>query len=64
MKETTEKKVRLMVNGEWIERGVRPDLTLLRFLRDELNLMGTKDGCSKGQCGACTVIIDGKATLF
>ena len=38
MKETTEKKVRLMVNGEWIERGVRPDLTLLRFLRD-VNMM-------------------------
>ena len=61
MKETTEKNIKLMINGEWLKRKVRPDLTLLRFLRDELHLTGTKDGCSKGQCGACTVIIDGKA---
>lgn len=50
-----------MVNGEWIERQVHPDLALLRFLRDDLKLTGTKEGCGKGQCGACTVIIDGKA---
>lgn len=61
MKEKTEKKVKLMINGEWMERFVRPDLTLLRFLRDELKLTGTKDGCSQGHCGACTVMIDGHA---
>lgn len=35
---------------------------LLHFLREDLNLVGTKDGCSEGACGTCTVIIDGKAT--
>lgn len=60
-KEKGKKKIRLMVNGEWVEEEVRTDLTLLRFLRDKLNLTGTKDGCGKGQCGACTVIIEGKA---
>ena len=61
MQERSKKKVTLMINGKWIETEADSDLTLLRFLRDELNLTGTKDGCSKGQCGACTVIIDGKA---
>jgi len=54
-------KINITVNGEWIERQVSPDLTLLRFLRDHLGLTGTKDGCGKGECGACTVIVDGKA---
>jgi aldehyde oxidoreductase len=61
MQERSKRKVTLMVNGKWIETEADSDLTLLRFLRGELNLTGTKDGCSKGQCGACTVIIDGKA---
>jgi carbon-monoxide dehydrogenase small subunit len=37
-------------------------MTLLRFLRDRMNLMGSKDGCSTGHCGACMVILGGKAT--
>lgn len=48
------------VNGNVVtcENGEK---NLLRFLREDLNLFGTKDGCSKGMCGACTVIVDGKA---
>lgn len=48
------------VNGKKISTDV--DKSLLRFLRENLNLYGTKDGCSEGACGTCTVIIDGKAT--
>ena len=39
-----------------------PNRKLLSFLREDLGLMGTKDGCSEGACGACTVLVDGKAT--
>jgi aldehyde oxidoreductase len=53
--------IELTVNGEPIAAAVPPDMTLLRYLRDHLQLMGTKDGCSKGHCGACTVIVNGKA---
>ncbi len=53
--------VELTVNGEVISACVPHDLSLLRFLRDHLHLMGTKDGCSTGHCGACTVIVNGKA---
>ena len=49
----------ILVNG--IHYQIEKDMTLLRFLRDVLKLEGTKDGCSEGACGACTVIIDGKA---
>lgn len=50
----------IKVNG--VTHQIDTDKTLLRFLRDDLNLMGTKDGCSEGACGACTVLIDGKKT--
>ncbi len=53
--------VSLVVNGAAVQRRVDPDLTLLRFLREELGLKGTKNGCEKGQCGSCTVIVDGQA---
>ena len=49
------------VNGENVEVLVKPWQTLLEVLRDELRLTGTKEGCSNGNCGACTVIIDGQA---
>jgi len=54
-------QISLTVNGTRIEREVEADLTLLRFLREELGLVGTKNGCEKGHCGTCTVIVDGEA---
>ncbi|MBN1246079.1 MAG: (2Fe-2S)-binding protein [Anaerolineae bacterium] len=48
------------VNGEDVEVFVEPRRTLLSVLREELGLTGAKRGCGHGQCGACTVIIDGE----
>jgi len=47
------------VNGEPVEFLCRPEQTLLDVLRDELRLTGTKEGCGSGDCGACTVTLDG-----
>ena len=47
------------VNGTPTQVAVEPQQTLLDVLRDELRLVGTKEGCSNGNCGACTVILDG-----
>jgi len=52
--------IQLHVNGELVEAAVDPNRTLLQFLRDDLGLTGTKHGCGLGDCGACTVILDGK----
>ena len=51
----------LTVNGEPVEVQVDPSDTLLQVIRDTLQLTGTKEVCSLGECGACTVILDGKA---
>ena len=48
------------LNGQEVEITVKPWQTLLDVLRDELHLTGTKEGCSNGNCGSCTVIFDGK----
>lgn len=54
--------VKFTVNGQPIQADVPPDMTLLRFLRERLGLTGPKNGCSSGHCGACTVVMNGKAT--
>ena len=53
------RKVKIVVNGVAHTFDADPDRTLLTVLRDELDLTGTKYGCGEGQCGACTVLIDG-----
>jgi len=49
----------LTVNGTPYEVAVEPRQSLLQMLREELHLTGTKEGCSEGECGACTVLLDG-----
>jgi len=62
MERTTE-IVRLRVNGDRREAGVPSHFTLLETLRYALGLTGSKQGCDKGDCGACTVLVDGVPTL-
>lgn len=53
----------LTINGETREIALDPRTTLLDLLRETLDLVGTKKGCDHGQCGACTVLVDGKRVL-
>ena len=54
------RSIQMNVNGEIYEVSVKPNETLLDVLRDKLDLTGTKKGCDTGQCGACTVLLEGK----
>jgi isoquinoline 1-oxidoreductase alpha subunit len=54
---------RMTVNGEGVEYKLDPEMPLLWALREASNLTGTKYGCDSHDCGACTVIIDGRAVL-
>ena len=56
---TTSQRIDLSVNGRARSVGVAPQHTLLDVLRDDLGLTGTKECCLVGECGACTVLIDG-----
>jgi len=59
----TQVDIRIKVNGEWRKVRVNPWERLVDVLRDKLGLTGTKVGCGEGECGACTIDLDGKAAL-
>ena len=52
--------IELIINGESYAMSVKPNETLLDVIRDKVGLTGTKKGCDTGQCGACTVLLEGK----
>src|SRR5690242_5391274 len=60
---TSLRSVQLDINGERHALTLEPRVTLLDALREHLGLTGTKKGCDQGQCGACTVHIDGERVL-
>jgi carbon-monoxide dehydrogenase small subunit len=53
-------QLNITVNGKEYELHVKPSATLLEVIREDLGLTGAKEGCGVGECGACTVIVDGK----
>ena len=58
-----KKVIELSINEELYVLAVEPQQTLLEVLRDSLSLTGTKEGCGTGECGSCTVLLDGKPVL-
>lgn len=56
-------QLEITVNGKQMKRRVDEDQRLIDFLREELGLTGVKEGCGVGECGACTVLVDGKSVL-
>ncbi|MDA8222969.1 (2Fe-2S)-binding protein [Desulfosporosinus sp.] len=58
-----KKLIKLTINGRVRELSVKPNDLLLNVLRNDLHLMGTKYGCGIGECGACTVLVDGQTAL-
>lgn len=55
-----DRLINLKINGESYQLNVKPNLLLLDLLRNDIGLAGTKRGCDTGECGACTVLIEGK----
>jgi len=53
-------ELRTMINGREVETSVKPNQTLLEWLRDDLRLRGSREGCGVGVCGSCTVLVDGR----
>ena len=62
-KKNKKAHIQLSINGEPIEVAFAPHKTLLEVLREDLALTGTKHGCELGECGVCTVLIDGRPML-
>lgn len=60
---SAKRVVTLTVNGDQVEVLCEPRQTLLEVLRNSLDLTGTKEGCSNGNCGACTVLMDGRPVV-
>ena len=58
-----KRRITFLLNGKWIEVEVEPFWTLVYLLREILGLTGTKEGCGMGECGSCTVIVNGKAIV-
>lgn len=56
-------RLKFRLNGRPVEVEVPPGRRLLDLLREDLGLIGTKEGCGEGECGACTVLVDGKPRL-
>lgn len=56
-------QIQFELNGRKVDLEVRPDRRVVDLLREDLGLTGTKEGCGAGECGACTVLIDGDARL-
>jgi len=54
-------KVNFKINGRQVTKDIKPSMLLINLIRDELKLKGTKPGCLEGECGACSVLIDGAA---
>src|SRR3972149_5912086 len=52
-------RLEAIVNGRKVARNAKPHQRLLDFLRDDLNLTGSKEGCGAGECGSCSVFVDG-----